>query len=170
MDHIGTSIPKKVICENVIPCVTISDHDAKKQKFQPRYKCVRDEKSFNLEIYISDFSQLPLSTVYSFEDPADQVETLNKLITDCLSRHAPIKRLKFTRPPAPWMKTLDIINIQKNRNELRTITYRTQTESDWQLFRNIRNELKYKIKSAKRTFLQKGTSVEKFKINLENNL
>ena len=40
IDHISTNIPKKVICENVIPCETISDHDApfvvlniKKQKF-----------------------------------------------------------------------------------------------------------------------------------------
>ena len=38
--HINTNIPKKVICENVLPCETISDHDAlfvvlniKKQKF-----------------------------------------------------------------------------------------------------------------------------------------
>ena len=54
------------------------------------------------------------------------------------------------------MKTLDIINIQKNRNELRTITHRTQTESDWQLFRNTRNELKYKIISAKGTFYKKA--------------
>ena len=91
IDHISTNIPKKVICENVIPCETISDHDApfvvlniKKQKFQPRYKFVRDEKSFNLENYFKDFSQLPLSTVYSFDDPDDQVETLNKLITGCL--------------------------------------------------------------------------------------
>ena len=104
IDHISTNIPKKVICENVIPCETISDHDApfvvlniKKQKFQPRYKFVRDEKSFNLENYLKDFSQLPLSTVYSFDDPDDQVETLNKLIADCLSRHAPIKRTKFIR-------------------------------------------------------------------------
>ena len=128
----------------------------KKQKFQPRYKFVRDEKSFNLENYLKDFSQLPLSTVYSFDDPDDQVETLNKLITDCLSRHAPIKRTKFTRPPAPWMKRLDIVNLQKKRNELRTTAHRTQTESDWELFRNTRNELKYKIKSAKRTFYKKA--------------
>ena len=82
IDDISTNIPKKVICENVIPCKTISDHDApfvvlniKKQKFQPRYKFVRDEKSFNLESYIKDFSQLPVSTVYSFDDPDGQVET-----------------------------------------------------------------------------------------------
>ena len=128
----------------------------KKQNFQPRYKFVHDEKPFNLENYINDFSQLPLSTIYSFDDPDYQVETLNNLITDCLSRQAPIKCIKLTRPPAPWMKALDIINLEKKRNELRTTAHRTQTESDWELFRNTRNELKYKVKSAKRTFYKKA--------------
>ena len=128
----------------------------KRQKFQPRYKFACDKKSFNLENYINDFSQLPVSTVYSFDDTDDQVESLNKLIIDCLSRHAPIKRTKFTRLPASWMKLLDIINLQKERNELRTTAHRTQTESDWELFRNTRNGLKYKIKSAKRTFYKKA--------------
>ena len=85
----------------------------KKQKFQPRYKFARDEKSFNLENYINDFSQLPLSTEYIFDDPDHQFETLNKLTTDCLLRHAPIKLTKFTRPQAPYMKTIDITNLQK---------------------------------------------------------
>ena len=64
--------------------------------------------------------------------------------------------MKFTRPPALWMKRLDIVNLQKKRSELRTTTHRTQTQSDWELFRNTRNELKYKIKSAKRTFYKKA--------------
>ena len=107
--------------------------------------------------------------MYSSDDPDVQVETLNKLITDCLSRHAPIKRTKFTRPPAPWMKTLNIINLQKKINELRSMVQRTQTESGWELFRNTRNELKYKIKckdKCKNNILQKVTGVEKFKNNL----
>ena len=105
----------------------------KKQKFQPRYKFLRNEKLFNLENYVNDFSQLPLSTVYSFDEPDYQVEFLNKLITDCLSRHAPMKGTKFTQPPAPLMETLDIINLEKKRSELRTTAHRTQTESDWEL-------------------------------------
>ena len=117
----------------------------KKQKFQPRYKCVRGEKLFNLENYINDSSQLPLSTVHSFDDSDDQVETLNKLITDCFSRLASIYCITFT-------------------------TRRTRTESDWELFRNTRNDMKYKIKRAKNNILQKGTGVEKFKGDLENNL
>ena len=53
------------------------------------------------------------------------------------------------------MKTLDIVNLQKKRNELRATAHRTQTESDLELFKNTRNELKYKIKSVKRTFYKK---------------
>ena len=137
IDYISTNIHKKVICENVILYETINGHDApfmvlniKKQKFQHGYKFLRDGKLFN---HVNDFSQIPLSTVYSFDNPNDQVETLNNLITDCLSRHAPIKGTKFTRPPAPWMKTLDIINLQQKRSETRTTAHRTQTESDGKL-------------------------------------
>ena len=109
------------------------------------------------------FLVITWTAVYSFDDPDDQVKTLTKLITDFLSRHAPIKRTKFTRPPAPWMKTLDIINLQKKRNELRTAARRTQTESDWELFRNTKNELKYKIISAKRTFYKKALESKNLK-------
>ena len=52
------------------------------------------------------------------------------------------------------MKTLDIINLQEIRNELRTTAHRTPAESDLELLRNTRNEVKYKIKSAKRTFYE----------------
>ena len=102
----------------------------KEQKFQPRYKFVRDEKSFNLEHHINDFSQLPLFKVHGFDDSDDQVKTLNRVITDCFSLHAPINSITFT-------------------------AHRTQTESDWELFRNSRNEMKHKIKSAKITFYKK---------------
>ena len=47
IDQIITNIPKKRVCENVIPSETVSDHDApfvvlniRKQKFQPRYKFI----------------------------------------------------------------------------------------------------------------------------------
>ena len=66
-----------------------------------------------------------LSAVYSLDDPDEQVKTLNKLITQALSRHAPIKRMKFTRPLTLLVKKLDIINLQKKINELRTKAHRT---------------------------------------------
>ena len=44
----------------------------------------------------------------------------------------------------------------KKINELRTTAHRTQTESEWELFRNTRNELKDQTKSAERTFYKKA--------------
>ena len=50
------------------------------------------------EYYTSKlFSTLPFST----DDPDDQLAMQNKLILDCIDRHTPLKRTKFTRPPAP---------------------------------------------------------------------
>ena len=45
-----------------------------------------------MENYVTDFQQLPLNLIYSFDDPDDQVAILNKLIIDCIDIHVPLKR------------------------------------------------------------------------------
>ena len=50
--------------------------------------------------YILDFKQLPTSLVYAFEKPDDKISVLNKLVNQCMSEHAFVKRTKFTRFPA----------------------------------------------------------------------
>ena len=40
---------------------------------------------------VNDFSKLPLSLVYGFEVPEDQISNLNKLFIDSLERHAPTR-------------------------------------------------------------------------------
>ena len=76
-------------------------------------------KNFNTKEYYKDFSTLLFSTVYSFGNPDNQLAMLNKLILDCIDDHAPLKRTKFTRSPAPWMKQLHIIELQKECNKYR---------------------------------------------------
>ena len=62
----------------------------------------------NQNVY--DFSKLPLSLVYVFEEREDQISTLNKLFTVCLESHAFTGRVKLTHPVAPWMKDPTIIS------------------------------------------------------------
>ena len=57
----------------------------KKEKYKPRYKFMRNEKYLFMENYVTDFQQLPLNLVYSFDDPDDQVAMLNKLIKTVLT-------------------------------------------------------------------------------------
>ena len=80
---------------------------------------------------------------------------LNKLNLDCIDRHAPLKRTKFTRPPAPWMKQIDIIELQKQRDRYRYLAHYIPSKENWINFRNTRNRLKKKIKDTKTAFYTK---------------
>ena len=104
----------------------ISDHDTpyvifniKKEKYEPSYKFICNEKSLVMENYVTDFQQLPLNLVYLFDDPEDQVAMLNKLSTGCINIHEPSKRVKITRPIAPWMHDPKILELQKESVSLR---------------------------------------------------
>ena len=120
IDHVISTIADRVIHHDVLNTEEISDHNTpyiifniKKEKYKPRYKFICKEKSLVMENYVTDFQQLPLNLAYSFDDPDDQVAMLNKLITDCINIHAPLKRVKLTRPIAPWMHDLKSIELQK---------------------------------------------------------
>ena len=112
-------------------------------------------KNFNTKEYYTDFSTLPLSTVYSFDNPDDQLAMISKLILDCIDRHAPLKKTKFTRWPAPWMKQLDIIELQKQRDKYRFLAHNIPSKANWINFRNARNKLKKNNKRHKTAFYKK---------------
>ena len=109
-------------------------------------------ENFNIKEYYSDFDILLFSTVYSFDNPIDQLAVLSKLILDCVDCHTPLKKTKFTRLPAPWMKQLDIIELQKQCNKYRFLAHNIPSKENWINFRNTRNKLKKKIKDTKTTF------------------
>ena len=79
IDHIVSNLEtEKVLITDVLPCPTVSDHDAPyaiikipTASFQTRYKYIKNIKNFNTKEYYTDFSILPFSTVYSFDNPDD---------------------------------------------------------------------------------------------------
>ena len=112
-------------------------------------------KNFNTKEYYTDFSTLPLSTVYSFDNPDDELVMISKLILDCIDRHAPLKRTNVTGWPAPWMKQLDIIELQKHRDKYRFLAHNIPSKENWINFRSARNKLKKKNKWHKTAFYKK---------------
>jgi len=56
------------------------------------------------------------------------------------------------------LKTLSIQALQQQRNLLRKKAHDSQSREDWKNFRNIRNEMKKTIKSAKSSFLRNALS------------
>ena len=107
IDHVISTIPNGVIHHDILHTEKISDHDApyiifniKKEKYQPCYRFISSEKTFDMSSYIFDFQQLSLSLVYPFDDPEDHVSIFTKVITECINTHALLRKVKLTRPAA----------------------------------------------------------------------
>ena len=165
IDHIATNIPKKVVASGVLPCPEISDHDApyiianiRVNRFVPRYKYIRNEKSLNVKNFTLDFSRLPFNLVYAVSEPNDKLEIFNDFVQKCLDQHAPRTCTRVTRPPAPWMKDLNIQRLQEQRDLYRYKAHHSGLDSDWKIFRNVRNKIKKVIKDTKRAFYQSALS------------
>ena len=106
-------------------------------------------KNYSPQKYIDDFKQLPFSIVNSFDNPDDQPDILNKIILECIECQVPLKRTKFTRALAPWMKDLDIFALQNQRNKLRYEVHSRRTRSTWVAYGKVRSEVKQKIYTTK---------------------
>ena len=45
--------------------------------------------------YKTDFSQIPIRVVDTFDDPNDQLYTLTELTLSCINQHASLRRVKL---------------------------------------------------------------------------
>ena len=81
------------------------------------------------------------------------VDALNSLTKDCLDRHARLRRVKATRPPAPWLQTEEIRQLKKDRDQLRAEAHKKGGETSWAAFREVRNKIKSVVDKARGSFL-----------------
>ena len=95
---------------------------------------MRNEKYLFMENYVTNFQQLPLNLVYSFDAPDDQVAMLNKLIKTVLT-------FMHRSCIAPWMHDPKIIELQKELASQRE-NYRNHKNSiNHKNYQNTRNKL-----------------------------
>ena len=112
-------------------------------------------KIFNAQEYYTDFSPLPFSTICSFDNSDDQLAVLNRPILVSINQHGPLKRTKFTRPPAPSIKELDIIALQTKRNKYRFLAHNSPNKENRTNFRNTGNKLMKKLKIQNHHFTKR---------------
>ena len=93
----------------------------------------------------------------------DKVDLFNIHFTDYLEQHAPLSKMKVSRPPVPWLKDLEICNLKQTRNEFRYNAYQTQSEDDWRKYRDVRNKLKKKIRTTKNNFYKNALNSNRLK-------
>ena len=107
-------------------------------------------KNFKEESFVEDFSTLPMSIISYSDDPDEQLQTLNSLILECIERHAPLKRIRVTRPPAPWMKCPYIKDL--GERHCRYEAHNTPSDTNLDYFRSV---LKAAIRTSRKAFIEK---------------
>ena len=129
-------------------------------KFQTRYKYKRNLKNFELKKYVQDFKTLPISLVYSFDNPNDQLDTLEKLILNEINENAPLTKTKFMRPTAPWIKDFEIKKLEKEKTTGGTRLIASKHFNHGNNSEKLgQNQKGYQQEKDK--FLQKSVSIEK---------
>ncbi len=123
-------------------------------RFQPRFKYIRIEKNLDESAFREDFSSVPLNVVYGLDSPDNIVDVMSTLMRECINRHA---------PPAPWLKLNEIRNLRSERDALRVLASKDNTEATWTAFRTIRDKIKSVISKAKRSFLVNALSSKRSK-------
>ena len=154
IDHVISNYPLRVAHPDVLPAPSVSNHDnvymiinAWVTRYAPRHKYIRNEKQLDMQVFKQNFLSLPLNVIYGLKSPEDMVDALNSFVTECLDRHTPLKKVK--RPPASWMASDEIRELQTTRDKLRAQARCCGTDETWTAFRTVRNRINAVIGKAK---------------------
>ena len=90
--------------------------------------------------FVEDFKMLPSPTIYGVADPDEKLDILNSLITECIERHAPLRRTKITSQDR--LKDPTILDLQKQRSILQANARRSKATQAWEQFCSACNCLK----------------------------
>ena len=89
---------------------SVSDHHLvylvltlKTPRLKPSHVTIRSYANYNAKQFSEDLSLVPFHIISMFDDFDDQVETFNALFTDILDDQAPLKRVKITSRPNPFI-------------------------------------------------------------------
>ena len=125
---------------------------------------MRNLKNFDESSFIDDFKTLPFAASFGVSNLDDKLKILSSLIKECIDRHAPLKLMKVTRPPAPWLKDPAIAEVKEQKDCLRSAARASNNNKEtWEKFCAARNCLKESIKSTKRNFMERVLSSKKSK-------
>ena len=72
------------------------------------------------------------------------------LFKECLERHASLRRVRVRKPPVPWTEESQIRSLQQLRNTFRKEAHQTGSQESWELFRDVKKQVKGSYSSGSR--------------------
>lgn len=137
----------------------ISDHrlvkckvNIPRMKQSPKFRTLRDFKYFNYQNFLRDIAAFQWETIYSFTNVNQMVDFVTSNLTTIFNIHAPMKTVKISKSPAPWI-TDNMRLLMRLRNKAQSKYLKSKTDSNWEDYRRLRNLVTLTLRSEKKAYL-----------------
>lgn len=111
----------------------------------------RTYKHFNYDNFVSDLYGVPWFLIYDLPSVDLKVGFFNSNILNIFNKHAPVVRVRTSRPPTPWL-TYNIRQMMKARNDALMRFRRTREPSHHLYYKSVKNEVNRAIKREKQAY------------------
>lgn len=160
LDPIFVNCDSSLVSESgTLNADAISDHrlvfcniKIKKPRFAPKMIEYRDYKNFEAATFLNDLAELDWEQFIQETDIDSKVNMFNSFINKIFDKHAPIRKARVTRPPAPWL-TQQIKNLMIARDRALKQFKSSKNEVDWFEYTRLRNITLSSIRKEKKNQL-----------------
>lgn len=157
IDLILTTNIDLVLHSGVQNC-SFSDHDGVFatlliSKPKPIFRHCRIFKNINPDNFRCALTEKNLDQIYYMKSIEEKVRFLNDSILSVFNTLAPIRLVKFTRPPAPWL-TENIRFLMTLRDNAKNKYKRSNSPGNWEYYKNLRNYTTQAIINEKRAYFR----------------
>lgn len=159
LDIIVVSNSETIKASKVVDIPGVSDHyltycELSNIKVKNNIKFVqyRDFKYFNEQSFVQDLNMVDWDYIYSLSDVDDMLNFFNENVMQLFDNHAPLRKVRVSKPPAPWM-TSTIKDMIKLRDNAFNKYKKTKLPADFNSYKDLRNYTTGAIRREKRAYL-----------------
>lgn len=167
LDPIFISNRELVLSSGVVE-TALSDHsltycevNLRVNKKHERIIEVRNFQNFEQNDFHRDLENLDWRKFLYEPDIDTKVSILSEYILYCFDKHAPLKKIKTTKPRAPWL-TQNTRLLMRERDTALKKYKKTQSSEDWNYYKTLRNATLSTVRAEKKAYIQ---SISNNKLN-----
>ncbi|XP_047027196.1 uncharacterized protein LOC124635360 [Helicoverpa zea] len=164
LDLILTSNLSLISCHGQYTAPGFSHHDLiflsyilKPPKPKPKILHRRCFARMDAERLVKDALDVDWTPLMTSDDVDHKILIFNNMVNILYNRHAPVKKVRVKRPPAPWMTELIRIAMRRRDRAFRKFK-KDRTDENWSQFKTARNRCNTMIRNAKRRHILNNIS------------
>lgn len=158
IDLIIVSNVSLVLDVNVLS-LGLSDHELtscslriRSPKILPTYKTIRDHRCFDEAAFLSELDLLPFHAIFRMADVDDKLAFFSNLLLGLFDLHAPLRTVRFTRRPAPWL-TENLRLLMSIRDAAHTRWKKSRLNEHYEYYKSVRNFTTLACRNEKKAYI-----------------